>query len=153
MVWPSRNNLSLEENSCLQSSRFRQRPKRSIELHFQFLQCKNLLQFGVIIIYARCCVTVCDHWNFLGTKKREKFIKNTGILSISFFLSFRFIVLYLILPETENCDLEDIELYYSNSAHKLTDRKIRKATARHSVGELEESIPVNVFASDANDVE
>lgn len=34
--------------------------------------------------------------------------------------------MYLILPETENHTLEDIELHFSDNKRKLTDRKIQK---------------------------
>lgn len=36
--------------------------------------------------------------------------------------------MYFILPETEGCDLADIELYFADDKRKLTDRKIPKAT-------------------------
>lgn len=35
--------------------------------------------------------------------------------------------MYYLLPETENCTLEDIEIHFSNNQRKLTDRKIQKA--------------------------
>lgn len=37
------------------------------------------------------------------------------------------ILIYLILPETENQTLEDIELYFSDKSKKFTDRKIKKS--------------------------
>lgn len=36
--------------------------------------------------------------------------------------------MYFILPETENCSLEDIENHYSDNSRKFTDIKIRKFT-------------------------
>lgn len=36
------------------------------------------------------------------------------------------ILMYKILPETENRTLEDIEMHFSDNSKKLTDRKISK---------------------------
>lgn len=38
----------------------------------------------------------------------------------------RFVVVFLILPETENRTLEDIESHFSDNTKGLTDRKIAK---------------------------
>lgn len=35
--------------------------------------------------------------------------------------------MYFLMPETENCTLEDIELHFSDNNRKLTDITIRKA--------------------------
>lgn len=35
--------------------------------------------------------------------------------------------MYLILPETENISLEDIELHFSDDSKKITNRKIIKS--------------------------
>lgn len=46
-------------------------------------------------------------------------------------LSFRLIAMYLLLPETEERTLEDIEMHFSDNKRKLTDRKIaRNVTAK-----------------------
>lgn len=39
---------------------------------------------------------------------------------------FGLVVGYIIIPETENRTLEDIELHFSDNDRKLTDRKIQK---------------------------
>ena len=41
-----------------------------------------------------------------------------------------FILMYLILPETENISLEDIERHFSDNSKKITDRKIRKTNEK-----------------------
>lgn len=33
---------------------------------------------------------------------------------------------YLILPETEGCSLEDIEIHFSDNSRKITDRHIAR---------------------------
>lgn len=38
-----------------------------------------------------------------------------------------FILMYLVLPETENISLEDIELHFSDDSKKITNRKIIKS--------------------------
>lgn len=38
------------------------------------------------------------------------------------------ILMYFILPETEDRSLEDIELHFSCNSKKITDRKIAKST-------------------------
>lgn len=40
--------------------------------------------------------------------------------------AFGFVLLYKIMPETENRTLEDIEMHFSDNSKKLTDRKIAK---------------------------
>lgn len=42
------------------------------------------------------------------------------------------ILMYKILPETENRSLEDIELHFADNSKKLTHRNIPKATKRKS---------------------
>ena len=54
--------------------------------------------------------------------------------------TFRFITLYLVLPETENRTLEEIEQYFSDKSRKFGDRKIKKITP-------------TVNASQSNDIE
>lgn len=39
---------------------------------------------------------------------------------------FRFVVMFFILPETEQRSLEDIELHYSDNTKGITDIRIRK---------------------------
>lgn len=39
----------------------------------------------------------------------------------------RFVLQYLVLPETEGHTLEEIELYFSDKQRGLTDRRIRSA--------------------------
>lgn len=41
-------------------------------------------------------------------------------------LHFSFIVMYIILPETEDRSLEDIELHFSDNSKRLTDIHISK---------------------------
>ncbi|XP_055302587.1 uncharacterized protein LOC129568561 [Sitodiplosis mosellana] len=41
-----------------------------------------------------------------------------------------FVLMYLILPETENISLEDIERHFSDNSKKITDRKIRKSNEK-----------------------
>lgn len=44
--------------------------------------------------------------------------------------------MYLVLPETENCTLEDIELHFSDNTKKITDRQIVKhSSTKHSGNE------------------
>lgn len=43
---------------------------------------------------------------------------------------YSFVVMYFILPETEGCDLADIELYFADDRRKITDRIIPKATEK-----------------------
>lgn len=45
---------------------------------------------------------------------------------MSYLKIFSFIAIYFILPETENHELEDIELYFSDDKRKITDRIIPK---------------------------
>ena len=42
-----------------------------------------------------------------------------------------FIVLYCIVPETENRSLEEIEMHFSNNNNKLTHRKIARISPNH----------------------
>lgn len=44
----------------------------------------------------------------------------------SLILHFSFIVMYIILPETEDRSLEDIELHFSDNSKRLTDIHISK---------------------------
>lgn len=50
------------------------------------------------------------------------------------------IVMYLILPETENISLEDIELHFSDNSKKLTDRIIAKSHPNTLFKDAENSI-------------
>lgn len=43
-----------------------------------------------------------------------------------FLFNFSFIVMYLILPETEGRSLEDIEIHFSDNTRRFTDIKIHK---------------------------
>lgn len=40
-------------------------------------------------------------------------------------INFRFVVIYLILPETEGRTLEEIEAYFSDKSRKFNDIQIR----------------------------
>lgn len=42
------------------------------------------------------------------------------------FIWFRFIGVYLIYPETEGFTLEEVELFFSDSHRKMTERRIKK---------------------------
>lgn len=42
------------------------------------------------------------------------------------------ILMYKILPETENRSLEDIELHFSDNAKKITNRKITKMASNYN---------------------
>lgn len=46
------------------------------------------------------------------------------------------ILMYQILPETENRTLEEIEMHFADGTKKLTDRKIPKLKVRQNVGEI-----------------
>lgn len=46
------------------------------------------------------------------------------------------ILMYLILPETENQTLEDIERHFSDNSKKITDRKIAKSQNSQNYIEL-----------------
>lgn len=48
--------------------------------------------------------------------------------------TFRMVIMYFILPETEGCTLEDIEIHFSDNSRKLTDRYI----VRHSENKQKE---------------
>lgn len=41
-------------------------------------------------------------------------------------MAFGIVLMYKILPETENRTLEDIEIHFSDNSKKITDRKISK---------------------------
>lgn len=45
---------------------------------------------------------------------------------LNYFFYFRFIVAYFVLPETENCTLEEIEMHFSDKSKGLTDIRIEK---------------------------
>lgn len=50
--------------------------------------------------------------------------------------------MYLVLPETENCTLEDIELHFSDNSKKITDRIISKnSPTKHSKDEEAATVP------------
>lgn len=49
--------------------------------------------------------------------------------------------MYKVLPETENCTLEDIELHFSDNSRKITDRKIMKSSPTKHTGGIEAAIP------------
>lgn len=56
------------------------------------------------------------------------FVKSKSLtLRFSIYL-FRFVVMYLILPETEGRSLEDIELHFSDNTKQFTDIDIHKNT-------------------------
>lgn len=46
--------------------------------------------------------------------------------TIIFFLNSSFVTMYFLLPETENCSLEDIERHFSDNSKKLTDIDIHR---------------------------
>lgn len=47
------------------------------------------------------------------------------------------ILMYKIMPETEDCSLEDIEFHFADDSKKLTDWKIKKSkTKQEPVQEL-----------------
>lgn len=45
---------------------------------------------------------------------------------------FGLIFTYIVLPETEDRSLEDIELHFSDNSKNITDRKIAKSKSNHS---------------------
>lgn len=49
--------------------------------------------------------------------------------------------MYLILPETENRSLEEIELHFSDDTKTLCDRKIARATSQSNTDEVKGEIP------------
>ena len=40
-----------------------------------------------------------------------------------------YVAMYLTLPETEECTLEEIESHFSDNSRKLTDIRIRKSAS------------------------
>lgn len=51
------------------------------------------------------------------------------------------ISMYLILPETENRSLEDIEMHFSDDTKTLFDRKIARVTSETNTDEVNGDIP------------
>lgn len=49
--------------------------------------------------------------------------------------------MYLILPETENRSLEEIELHFSDDTKTLCDRKIARATSQSNTDEVNGEFP------------
>lgn len=53
------------------------------------------------------------------------------------------ISMYLILPETENRSLEDIEMHFSDDTKTLFDRKIARVNSETNTDEVNGEIPKN----------
>lgn len=51
-------------------------------------------------------------------------------LFFCFMCGIGFILMFMILPETENYSLEDIERHFSDNSKKITDRKILKSNEK-----------------------
>lgn len=47
---------------------------------------------------------------------------------------FGLVLMYTILPDTENKTLEEIELHFSDNSKKITDRKIQKIDTKPEIG-------------------
>lgn len=50
--------------------------------------------------------------------------------------------MYLILPETENISLEDIERHFSDNTKKITDRNIVKSNKTTPSKDLEDAVKI-----------
>lgn len=70
---------------------------------------------------------------FIATKSYynlETTLSMPGVALInSIVIAFGLILMCKILPETENCTLEDIELHFSDNSKKLTDRIISRTSS------------------------
>lgn len=73
---------------------------------------------GTTLFYS-----IINIFGFVSIISPHYFYRETQIENLCFR---RWIVMYAILPETEDRTLEDIELHFSDNNRKLTDRKIAK---------------------------
>ncbi|XP_055303202.1 facilitated trehalose transporter Tret1-like [Sitodiplosis mosellana] len=68
--------------------------------------------------------------SFIGAKTFYSLETTLSMPGVALFnciiIAFGLILMYKILPETENRTLEDIEMHFSDNSKKLTDRKIPK---------------------------
>lgn len=68
--------------------------------------------------------------SFIATKtyyNLETWLSMPGMILLNCIINvFGFILMYKILPETENRTLEDIEMHFSDNSKKLTNLKIAK---------------------------
>lgn len=72
--------------------------------------------------------------SFIATKTYYNLETSLSMPGVALFnciiVGIGFILMYNILPETENRSLEDIELHFADKSRKLTDRQIRKMSKR-----------------------
>lgn len=100
-----------------------------IHCHQIILQFWKLARFAQYFWYLqpyRC------HWVSILHYCNENHLESTIIFKLR--SNLRLVIMYLILPETEGCTLEDIEIHFSDNNRKLTDRRI----ARRSEDKLKE---------------
>lgn len=71
-------------------------------------------------------------FGFIGKKIYYNLETTLSLPGVTLFFScvcgIGLIWMYLILPETENKSLEDIELHFSDNSKKMTNHKIAKVT-------------------------
>lgn len=57
------------------------------------------------------------------------------------------VLMYKILPETENRTLEDIEMHFSDGSKKITDRKIHKQNFKPNGWDKDSQIPTRTISA------
>lgn len=60
----------------------------------------------------------------------------------------RWIIMYFLMPETEDRTLEDIEVHFSDNQRKITDRRIQKNVSVKSF-----NIPSGLVSNIANEMD
>lgn len=92
---------------------------------FDGINCgENILQCRNVANTTRCHSILCDYWRIWVCLNLIKSKNNWTIIEIE--LLFSFILMYFILPETEQRSLEDIELHFSDNLKRMTDVYIPK---------------------------
>lgn len=59
---------------------------------------------------------------------------------------------YVVLPETEDRSLEDIELHFSDNTKNLTDRKIAKSKTRNSSIYAKDAKTNDIYSENGNGI-
>lgn len=94
-----------------------------------FYDLENWLNLpSTMCIYAVCGIIGYDV--FAQQHSRNNFQRNS-----LFFSLFSLFVTFNILPETEGCTLEDIEVHFSDNQKKFTERNIVRIAMRNSDAE------------------
>lgn len=87
---------------------------------------------------------------FIATKSYfnlETTLSMPGVaLFNSIVIAFGLVLMYKILPETENRTLEDIEMHFSDKSKKLTDRTISKIPTEN--GKVKNHYENHAFSGD-----